>query len=333
MHKKILLATAVATVIFSGCSSKQYFEPKQTSSLSTSSMGDKIVHYTRDGATLASGTILTNSESVKLKLEKGFYFINNNKKAAITADLKGNCNIVTQTGTAASAKFPSALVAGTIIGKYLVYVLQNNNFGLYDFEAKKIVFNKAAKRAYAIDRRIANPLQVDKLVVIPTLDGKLVILDLTTQKINKEVYVSTESSLNNVIFLGQLNNALIAATPNKVLSLSNKGKKELDKSVSEVTINNGDLFLFSKDGNMFKLNELLSIVNEKKFKFAHFSIAGVASDKVFGVDKQGYLIVANRNLSKHKVYKTSEIDGFAFISGSKLYNNQEVIDLSNLNYE
>jgi len=35
MLKKTLLATAVATVIFSGCSSKQYFEPTDTFSLST----------------------------------------------------------------------------------------------------------------------------------------------------------------------------------------------------------------------------------------------------------------------------------------------------------
>ncbi len=333
MYLKILLATTFATVIFSGCSSKQYFEPKETYSLSTSSMSDEIIHYSRDGATLASGTVLTKSKSVKLKLKKGFYFINSNENVAITADLKGECNIVNSKGVVASAKFPSALVAGTIIGKYLVYVLQNNNYGLYDFQQKKIVYNKEAKKAYAIDQRIANPLRVDKLVVIPTLDGKLVILDLTTQKIAKELYVSTESSLNNIIYLGQLNNALIAATPHKVLSLSNKGKRELDKAVSEVTINNGDIFIFEKDGTIVKVDELLSIVNEEKFKFAHFSVAGVVSDKVVALDKQGYLIVANRNLSKHKVYKLSEVDDFAFISGSKLYYDGEMIELSKLSYE
>jgi len=333
MYKKILLATTVASILFSGCSSKQYYTPTQTSNLSASSMGDKIIHYSRDGATLASGTILTKSNAINLKLDKGFYFINNNQEAAITADLQGNCNIVTQKGTVASAKFAQPLVAGTLIGQFLIYVLQNNSYGIYDFKQQKTVFSQEAHRAYAIDRRIANPMPVDKLVVIPTLDGKLVILDLATLKIAKEMYVSTQSSLNNIIYLGQVKNTLIAATPSKILSLSSKGKMELDKAISEVTINNGELFVFAKDGKILQLDEMLSIKSEKKFKFAHFSIAAVDDTKVYALDKQGYLIVANKSLSKHKVYKTSEIDGFAFISGSKLYHDGEIIDLSSLSYE
>ena len=333
MYKKILLASSIATILFAGCSSKQYFEPKETASLSTSNMGDELINYSRDGATLASGTILTKDQAIKIKLEKGFYFINNNRNAAVTADLQGNCHIVTRKGTVASAKFPQALVAGTLIGQYLVYVLQNNNYGIYDFKANKIVYNNEAHKAYAIDRRIANPLLVDKLVVIPTLDGKLVILDLTTRKIAKEIFVSTEKSLNNVIFLGKLNNALIAATPHKMISLSSKGKKEYDKEIADVVINGGNIFVFQKNGKIAKLDESLSVISEKKFKFAHFSTAAVDDKKVYALEKQGYLVVANRNLSKHKVYNVSEVEEFTFVSGDKIYYDGEIIDLSKLSYE
>ena len=333
MYKKILLASSIATILFAGCSSKQYFEPKETASLSTSNMGDELINYSRDGATLASGTILTKDQAIKIKLEKGFYFINNNRNAAVTADLQGNCHIVTRKGTVASAKFPQALVAGTLIGQYLVYVLQNNNYGIYDFKANKIVYNNEAHKAYAIDRRIANPLLVDKLVVIPTLDGKLVILDLTTRKIAKEIFVSTEKSLNNVIFLGKLNNALIAATPHKMISLSSKGKKEYDKEIADVVINGGNIFVFQKNGKIAKLDESLSVISEKKFKFAHFSTAAVDDKKVYALEKQGYLVVANRNLSKHKVYNVSEVEEFTFVSGDKIYYDREIIDLSKLSYQ
>ena len=334
MYKKILLASTIATILFAGCSSKQYFTPQQTTSLSTSNMGDKLINYSRDGATLASGTILTRHQAKKIELDKGFYFINNNRNAAITADLQGNCHIVTQRGTVASAKFPQALVAGTLIGQYLVYVLQNNNYGIYDFKENRIVYNNEAEKAYAIDRRVANPIRIDKLVVIPTLDGKLVILDLTTRKISKEIFVSTEKSLNNIIFLGTLNNALIAATPHKMISLSSKGKKEYNKEIAEVVIDGGNLFVFQKDGKIVKLDELLSIISEKKFKFAHFSTATVDDRKVYGLEKQGYLIVANRNLSKYRVYNASEVEGFTFVSGDKIYYyNGEIIDLSKLSYQ
>jgi len=333
MYKKILLASTIATILFAGCSSKQYFEPQQTTSLSTYSMGDKLINYSRDGATLASGTILTKNQAKKIKLDKGFYFINNNRQAAITADLQGNCHIVTRRGTVASAKFPQALVAGTLIGQYLVYVLQNNNYGIYDFKEHKIVYNNESNRAYTIDRRVANPLLVDKLVVIPTLDGKLVVLDLTTRKITKEIFVSTEKSLNNIIFLGTIKNTLIAATPHKMISLSSKGKKEYDKEIAEVVINGGDIFVFQKNGKIAKLNELLSVIAEKKFKFAHFSAGAVDDKKVYGLEKQGYLIVANRNLSKNRVYNVPEVEDFTFVSGNKIYYNGEVIELSKLSYE
>ena len=333
MYKKILLASSIATTLFMGCSSKQYFTPKETFSLSNSNMGDELIHYSRDGATLASGTILTKKQAIKLKIDKGFYFINNNRKAAITADMQGNCHIVTQKGTVAKAKFPKALVAGTLVGQYLIYVLQNNNYGIYDFKTQSIVYNKEAHKAYAIDRRVANPLLVDKLVVIPTLDGKLVILDLSTRKIVKELYVSTESSLNNIIFLGKIKNSLIAATQNKVLSLSSKGKRELDKAINDIIINNGKLFVFEKDGKIAQLDETLSIISEKKFKFAHFSVANVDAKKIYALEKQGYLIVSNRSLSKYKVYKTSKIKGFAFVSNNKIYHDGDIIDLSALSYE
>jgi len=333
MFKKNLLAISLATLVFTGCSSKQYYEPENTSSLSSISMGDKLVHYSRDGATLASGKVLTKTQVVNLKLKKGFYFINNSNNAAITADLHGNCNIVTEKGIVESVKFTKALVAGTIMGKYLVYVLQNNHYGVYDFSQKKTVYTNKSNKVFAIDTRIANPLPIDKLVVIPTLDGKLTILDMSTLKIAKEMYVSTESTFNNIIYLGKINNTLIAATPNKVLSISSKGKKELDTAVSEVMVNNDAVFIFAIDGRILKLNESLSVISEKKFKFAHFSVAGLSNDKVFALDKQGYLIVSNHSLSKHKVYKLSEVDSYAFVSNGKLYFDNEIIDLNKLSYE
>ena len=333
MLRKILLASSIATLIFTGCSSKQYYEPKNTSALSGVSMGDTLVHYSRDGATLASGKILTKTQTVDLKVQKGFYFINNSNNAAITADLHGNCNIITKKGVVDSAKFPKALVAATLIGKYLVYVLQNNHYGVYDFSQKKIIYTNKSTKVFAIDTRIANPLAIDKLVVIPTLDGKLTILDLTTLKITKEIYVSTESTFNNVIYLAKIKNTLIAATPNKVLSISAQGKKELDTAVAEVIVSNDAVFVFAIDGRILKLNESLSVISEKKFKFAHFSVAALSTDKVFALDKQGYLIVANQSLSKHKVYMLSEVDSYAFVSNGKLYFDDEIIDLNKLNYE
>ncbi len=333
MYRKTLLATSLALILFSGCSSKQYYTPEQTYNASSLPMGDKIIFYSRDGATLASGDILTKKQRINLKLDKGFYFINSNKNVAIVANAYGKCNIIGKEGVVDTVQFSQALVAGTVIGKSLVYLLQNNNFGIYDFQKKSIVYSNKGQKALAIDTRIANPLKIDGLVVIPTLDGKLTVLDLKTLKVSKELYVSTESSLNNIIFLGRLNNTLIASTPNRVLSISNKGKKELNSGISEVVIDNKDIFVFAKDGQVLKLDESLSIQSEKKFKFAHFSVATVYNDSVYALDKQGYLIVSNKSFSQYRVYKVEEVEDYAFISNGKLYYNQQVIDLNRLTYK
>lgn len=334
MYKKILLASSTVVLILSGCSSKQYYTPEETYNTSSSNMGDRIVHYSRDGATLESGDILTKSERVHIKLQKGFHFINNTKTVALTADNYGKCYIVGKQGVVDSIKFPQALLAGTITGKFLVYLLQNNSFGVYDLQKKSIVYNNKAQKAYSIDTRVANPLKIDDLVVIPTLDGKLTILNLKTLKVSKEMYVSTETSLNNIIFLGRLNNTLIASTQNKILSISNKGKKELEMGISEVVVNdNRDLYIFAKDGRILKVDESLSIQSEKKFKFAHFSVATVYKNLVYALDKQGYLIVSNDSFSKYRVYKVEEVEGKSFISNGKLYYNQQIIDLDTLTYK
>jgi hypothetical protein len=333
MYKKTLLASSTALLMFLGCSSKQYYTPEQTYNASSSAMGDKVVHYSRDGATLASGDVLTRAKRIKLHLKDGFNFINNSNGTVLTANQQGQCNIVTNKGITATIEFPQALVAGTVIGKLLVYVLQNNSFGVYDLQKKSIIYTNKAQKAFAIDTRIANPLAIERLVVIPTLDGKLTILDLKTLKISKEMYVSTETALNNVIFLGRLKNTLIASTPNKILSISNRGKKELDTPISEVVIDGENLFVFAKDGRILKLDESLSIQSEKKFKFAHFSVATVHKGTVYALDKQGYLIVSNPSFSQYRVYKVDEVDGYAFVSNGKLYYNREIINLDNLTYK
>jgi len=215
----------------------------------------------------------------------------------------------------------------------LVYLLQDNNFGVYNLTTDKIIYNNKAEKVSSIDTRVANPLQVDNLVVIPLLNGKLTILDLRTLKIAKEIFVSTNSSLNNIIFLKRFKDTLIAATPHKIISVNNNGKREFEREISEVDIDNNSIFLFSKDGRVSRLDSSLKIQDEKKLRFAHFCVAGLYKDRVYAMDKQGYLVVSNKEFTKESVYPFSEIEGYSFISAGKLYyNNGDVLDLKNLSY-
>jgi hypothetical protein len=115
--------------------------------------------------------------------------------------------------------------------------------------------------------------------------------------------------------------------------VNNNGKREFEREISEVDIDNNSIFLFSKDGRVSRLDSSLKIQDEKKLRFAHFCIAGLYKDRIYAMDKQGYLVVSNKEFTKESVYPFSEIEGYSFISAGKLYyNNGDVLDLKNLSY-
>jgi hypothetical protein len=93
------------------------------------------------------------------------------------------------------------------------------------------------------------------------------------------------------------------------------------------------IYLFTKEGEIIKLNKSLEKVKETKFKFAHFSVATAFGGKVFALDQRGSLIVTDSSLSKSKIFDVGEVENPAFISGSKLYKDGDIIELSQLGYE
>ena len=327
-----LLLSFITLLVLTGCGSKQYYTPENPKSSSSLNSSDEIISFSRDGATMSSGEVLTTSGELKLNLKDGYSFINKRAGFTIVSDKDGNCRVI-KDGKSRETKFSKAMVAGTMVGDdALIYVLKDNNFGIYDFSKKSIIYNNKAEKVFSIDTRVANPIQIDNLVVIPLLNGKLSILDLKTLKITKEILVSTDSVLNNIIFLKRFRNSLVAATPHALIAYSNKGKKEFKREISEVILDNNELFVFSKDGQISKLDESLTVQDEKKFKFAHFSISTVYKDRVYALDKQGYLIVSNRDFTKHSVYEFLELSGYSFVSNGKLYYDGNSIDLASLSY-
>jgi hypothetical protein len=319
-------------LLFSACSSRQYYTPKGiTSSLSTISTVD-IASFNRAGATLEDGMVITQKGPLKLKLKKGYKFINGNQNGIIISNKDGKCTVLKNRKMKA-IELPKELVSGTIIGDKLVYVLRDNNYGIYDLNQNSIIFNDKAPRTFSIDARVENPIQVENLVVIPLLNGKLVIMDLKSNKVIKEILISSEKILNNVIFLKQLKDTLISATPHRVIAINNQGRRDFTTELSEIAVDGDSIFVFAKDGKISRLNKSLNVQDEKKFKFAHFSVSTLYKDRVYALERQGYLIVSNRDFTKHKVYEVPEVDGYSFVSGKYIYYDGNKIDLEPLNYE
>ncbi len=328
----ISLATLV---LFSGCSSKQYFEPKNAYSVRSSTYSGTIVDISRQGATLNNEKYIGEHGVSKIEIGKGYRFLNENAKYILASNNEGILNIIDKhthkSVRAVSLHIP--VVSATIHNGLVAYILNNNTFGLYKVSDNSKIIENRSERTYAIDTRAASPMFIDNLAIMPMLDGKLVIVDTSDIENAKVVYISSEKAFNNVIYLSRMGNTMVAATPKKLITLGDFGKLEYASNISEVAINNQHIYLFTKEGEVIKFNHKLKELSKKKFKFAHFSAATVLGDKVYGLDHQGSLIVLSSDLNKFKVYDVGSVDNAAFISGTKLYKDGKVIELSKLGYE
>ncbi len=85
------------------------------------------------------------------------------------------------------------------------------------------------------------------------------------------------------------------------------GIKELEEEISEVAIDGSNIFISWKMEEYWEQIPIES-QDEKKFKFAHFVAGTLHGDRLFALEKQGYLIVTNRNFTKRDVYRQPEID-------------------------
>ncbi len=174
---------------------------------------------------------------------------------------------------------------------------------------------------------------IDNLAVYPMLDGKLAIVDKTNPENATAVYLSSHKSFNNVIYLSRSGNTMVAATPKKVITVGPNGQEELRANISDVVVSAGYIYLFTKEGQIVKLDKSLNEKARKKFKYVHFAATTAVGGKIYGLDQQGSLIVLNKDLTKHKIYDIDEVDTPVFITGSKLYKDGKVINLSKLGYE
>ncbi len=332
-----LITFTIIALLVSGCSSKKYFEPEQTFSASnaSTSYGGSMSDLSREGGTLKSGVYIGKAGISTINLGEGYRFLNENDKYVLASNPEGILKVIDKKTKdavrAVSLKIP--VVSATIKNGVIAYVLNNNSFGIYLMEGNKKVVESRSETTFAIDTRAASPIFIDNLVVMPMLDGKLIIVNIADSENAKVVYLSNEKVFNNVIYLARKGNTMIAATPKRLITLGNGGQLEYKENISEVTFDNGIIYLFTKEGEVIALDSDLEKVGESKYKFAHYAVGTAFNGRVYALDQGGSLIVMDSALTKHKIYDLGEVSEPVFITGTKLYKDGDIIELAKLGYE
>jgi len=333
MKQFIWVGLAATALLFTGCNSKKYFEPAQTfkPSGAVSSHTGKPVYVTREGVTFDTKTYLSKQGADGVMLASGENFLGESGGYVLVSDSDGKLSIFQKHNRKSLQKitFSLPVVSAAIKSGKVVYLLQDNTFGVYDIAAKRKSIESKSDDVSAVDARIANPIFVDNLAVIPTLDGKLLVVDVQNPAEAKVIYVGSKSSLDNIIYLSRIGNTLVAATPNRIMIIGSS-EGEVSEGISEVVIDNNSIYLFTKAGEIIKYSSSLQEQARTKFKFAHYSVAAAFGGRVFALDQQGSLIVMDSKLKKSRIYDVGKIKDFAFVSGRSIYKDDEVIALDKL---
>jgi len=330
------LLTGAALLLFSGCSSKHYFEPEQTYSASqvTSAYESTIVDLSRDGATLENGYYIGKKGLHAIHLGEGYRFLSENGTYLLAGNAEGKLKIINKHSkkTLRTVALEIPIVSASIHNGIIAYILNNNAFGIYRISDDKKVVENRSESTFAIDTRAASPMFIDSLVIMPMLDGKLVVMDSHDPVDAKVIYLSSDKIFNNVIYLSRTGDTLIAATPKKLIAVGVDGQVEYRANISDVAVTGSTIYLFTKEGEIVKLNRMLEVMAKKKFKYAYYVASAAFGGKVYALDQQGSLIVLSSDLKQYRIYDIDATETPVFIGGAKLYKDGEIIDLSKLHY-
>ena len=330
MKNLSLFLILVFAVFFSACSSKQVYEPKHVTDdwKHYGSSNESLIDVTSNVALLESHKVLAKDKIIDIEIKESYRLIGKSDGWLISANIKGDLTLVfiEDKSMVADFKLKKTIAGATVKDDILAVLFANNEMALYSISSKKLILKEQGTAPVVLDSRMVNPYFMNDLVLFLTLDGKIVIVNSKLKKRLRTVIVSTEDDFNNIIYFDVVDNKLIAATNNKIFSMAEK-EIRADFDIRNITYDKKDIFITTKQGEVISLTSGLEVNAKLKFPFAHFLGIIADGDKLYALEKEGYIIEITKNLSSYKVYEVDVEDGFVFVADKIFYVNDEYISV------
>ncbi|MDR0666605.1 MAG: PQQ-like beta-propeller repeat protein [Campylobacteraceae bacterium] len=325
MSKNIILISLLAfALFFGGCGTKrQYFEPAEINGgiKPSGSLSSDLKEAARNGAALKNGRVITiKGEEKSINLEEDESFFGEFDGKFITAKSGGSIHVKDDGGSLVFSTNLNIMTASASLDKEtLAVITSDNTLYIINMDTNAVIFQKKMDVMAAVDSRIAAPYFLGSLVIFPTLDGKLAIVDKKSGTLVRNVVVSSEREFNNVIFLNVLGDRMFASTAKRIIGISPDNINYIDEDIKDALVTKDRVFVFTKDGRVLLCDLELKVLSERKFPFAIFASAA-AKDKLYILEKRGYLIKSDLDLKEFEVFEfTSQIDDFLFMSEDKIF--------------
>ncbi|MDD2449529.1 MAG: hypothetical protein PHG10_07685 [Sulfurimonas sp.] len=330
MKKLLLLLTIAIAFIFLGCSSKKVFEPKDVKEdwAYYGNATSKIVSVSSNAAMLETREVLLQDRLLDVKIDESYRLLGSSDGWVLSSTIDGELKIDFIADETLTKKFnlKKTIAAASIKDDILAVLFANNDMALYSISQNSLLVQVQGTPSIAVDDRITSPYFMNDLVLFLTLDGKIIIVNSQTKKKLRTTIVSTDDNFNNVIYFNVVDNKLIAATSTKILSMAAK-EIRVSYEIRDIVSLEKEIFITTKEGEVISLTPDLQLIAKIKFPFAHFLGLIVHNEKLYILEKQGYLIEVSRDLQTHTIYEVNVDDGFVYEADKLFYVKDEYISL------
>ncbi|MEA1914653.1 MAG: hypothetical protein U9N30_04975 [Campylobacterota bacterium] len=331
MRNRILQISSVllALSLFQGCSSKKHFEPEDT----VGTLGNQkhallydIKSFNKYSATLQDGSYISSNGVSKIALPEGFSFLNESSSGEALA---ANTNNQLLIGSKAQIlEMDNNVVAASKKGNMLAVVYIDNSIALYDTSSNKIRYKEYLTPALSNDTKIANPVFMSNIILIPTLDGQIKVVDIKKGKLIRNIVVDTKKDFKNITFLNIIGEKMIAATKHKLISVGSSNLGIEDYDIRDVIVANDYIYIATIDGHLIKLDSNLNEIAKRKFTFAKF-YALIYTDALYAVESQGYVVKVSADFETQEIYDFSiDEEDKVLAIGNKLYFQDRYIEFN-----
>ena len=324
-----LLILSLGIIFFSACSSKKVYEPENVTGSwdKDGSISHSIVDVTSNVALLENGNVLTKTKTLNIQIDESYRILSDSDGWILSSTIDGKLKLqYASDNTVENLELKKTIASASVKDDILAVLFADNEMALYSISSKELLLREQGGETLAVDSRIVSPHFMNDLVMFSTLDGKIIILNSKTKKKLRTVIISSEDNFNNIIYFNIVNSKIIAATAYKILSMGQKEVRE-KYEIRNVANNDNNIFITTKQGEIVSLTSDLQLIAKLKFPFAHFTGLIVKNNKVYALEKEGYMIEAPTDLSSFDVYDVSVDKGFVFVSDKKFYVDDEYISV------
>jgi hypothetical protein len=331
MKRSCIAAALCAAFFLSGCSHKEVYKAEALKGewRNAGRLSAPIDQIAQSAAVLENGRLLTREGEKNIKIPQDYRLLNANDEWIMTQSPEGNLVFFPEDGTDAKStlELKRQVAAVNIQDDTVAVLFASNEIALYSLETKKLLFKESGNAPIAVDARVSNPSFLKELALFLTLDGKIVIVNTETKQVLRSVVVSSEEYFNNVIYFNVIGNNLVASTGTSVLALSQKEIRE-KYDVRVISATEEGIWLATKQGEIIALSPSLQFKAKKKFPFAHFVGISVQNDRVYLLEKEGYMIVLSKNLLAYDVYDVDMQSGNKIFTGEgRFYFDDRYINI------